>query len=268
MARLNYGKTSAPTSETPGDYDFKDIWNYLKWLRKGYDTAAGFTDLPSTRELASKGMDYLSGSGSGAGSGGVGGASAADMSAASAYDSAFSGGAASGAGEGAAGMSTAGYASLLAPLAATYMAYTKGSGRNEPLEKRMETQGAVPLLKNILEGQQVKSADLWSKYRQQPRYTQGEGGSASDVIDENYKPSVSELWNQMHYTGQGHKQNTGSSGFSDADIDANILKSGVDKDALLKALGLTELPDWTKQTYDSWFANNSKVNNNDIQSWL
>lgn len=266
MARLSYNKTSAPTSETPGDYDFKDIWNYLKWLRKGYDTAAGFTDLPTTRDLASRGMDYLSGGGSEAGS--VGGTSAADMSAASAYDSAFSGGAASGAGESAGSMGAGSYATLAAPLVMAYLKYQAGSGRNEPLEKRMETQGAVPLLKNILEGQQVNSADLWSKYRQQPRYTQGEGGSASDVIDEAYKPSVSELWNQMHYTGQGHKQNTGSSGYSDAEIDANILKTGVDKDALLKALGLTELPDWTKQTYDSWFANNYKVNNNDIQSWL
>jgi hypothetical protein len=153
-------------------------------------------------------------------------------------------------------MGVGAYASLAAPLVMAYLKYQAGSGRNEPMEKRMETQGAVPLLKNILEGQQVNNNDLWSQYRQQPRYLQTDG--ASDVLDTNYKPSVGELWNQMHHRGSGHAQQggTGSSGYSDADIDANILKTGVDKAALLKALGLDELPDWTKQTYDTWFANN------------
>ena len=188
-----YGKTSAPTTpSTPGDSDFQDIWNYLKWLRKGYDLTSNFTGLPNTRELASKGYDYLTNLGSDASA--EAGASASDMAAANAYDSAFSGASGATAGEGAAeGMGAGSWASVLAPLVATWSAYTRGSGRNEPLEKRQETQGAVPLLKNILEGQQVNANDLWSKYKQQPRYAPSADGGASDIIDTSYKPSVLSL---------------------------------------------------------------------------
>lgn len=58
-----------------------------------------------------------------------------------------------------------------------------------------------------------------------------------------------DLYNSMHNMGSGHYQEggTGNSGYSDAQIDEMF---GPDKDKLAKSLGVSALPDWSKQRYD------------------
>jgi hypothetical protein len=259
MPTIRYGKTSAPTTDTPGDTDFKDIWNYLKWLRKGYNTVASAADLPSTGELFNKGLDYLSG-----GSSATQAVTPALEGAAEAYPAAA--GAATEAGSQGLGSyvsQAAPYAGLAAPFIAAYLRHQAGSGRNEPVEKRMEATGAGNYLANLLKGgpQATSYNDLYGQYKLRPKsYTpdpHGDGGVSYEA-NPNDPYTVSDLWHMMHNRGAGHSQNTASSGMSDAAIDESLFKRGVNKDDLLKALGLSELPDWSKQSYDTWFPTANK----------
>lgn len=272
MARVT---TNRQQQAVANDTDFQDIWKYLKWLRRGYDVGASAADLPTTRELASRAMDYFSGGGTETGAGG----GAAVESAAPAWEGAIEaypagaeaglGGGGAVAAEGGAEMGLGGMASLAAPLVMAYLKYQAGSGRNDPLIKRTETQGAVPLLKNTLAGQPGDANDLWANYRLPNKWMPSQNGGPSETIDQT-PYSVSELYHMMHNRGKGHSQQggTGSSGYSDAEIDDMILGSGVSEKDLLAALKIDKLPDWNKYSYDTWFANTFRPEYGENKQWV
>ena len=147
----------------------------------------------------------------------------------------LSAGATEGASEGAAtSMGAGSWASVLAPLVATWSAYTRGSGRNDPVEKRNETSQLLDI------------------------FGGGEGNVQNYDNSGNIIPwTQPEIWNRMHSMGKGHGgQNTGDSGLSDSEIDNAIFAKGTKPEELAKILGLSEMPDWSNQSYDTWFAKN------------
>ena len=243
------------------DVDFQDIWKYLKWARKAYDLYAKASGNPTTGNYLNKawdyGKDWLSGGQEAAPMAAeAGGASASDMAAANAYDTAFSGQAAEAAGsgastglasEGVAGVGTTGWASLAAPLIMTYLAYTKGSGVNEPVRKQYETQGAGKALMDMLNGQQVTD---WSKYGLKDKPLQGYQDQFGEQMSDPRGYSPLDLWEGMHRYGTGHYQTggVGNSGLSDQQIDDMF---GDKKGDLAKLVGFENgLPDWTGKRWD------------------
>ena len=56
--------------------------------------------------------------------------------------------------------------------------------------------------------------------------------------------------------GRGHNLSTGDSGLSDQQIDDLIYSQGHKPEDLATMLGLDSMPDWSNQSYDTWFANN------------
>lgn len=194
----------------------------------------------------------------------TGAATAATTGAFSAGDvglAAGSTGAGAGASSGVGGVSAGGWASLAAPLIMSYMAYQAGSGMNEPLVKQMETKGSGKLIKDLLAGNKPDNTDYWSKYRLQPKYSRG-WDLGADVPG--WKPpetqdyGISELWHKMHSMGAGANQpgGKGSSGWSDAEIDAMLYGQGVNPDQLQKELGYSSMPTWENQNYGDFFIQN------------
>jgi len=161
------------------------------------------------------------------------------------------------------GMTTAGWASVAAPLLMAYMAYTAGSGQNTPLRLKGETMGSAKLIKDLLGGQKVDKNDYWSKYRLQPKYTKDWSIGADQPgwnppEAEDY--GIGELWHRMHYMGKGGNYDVNSS-LTDADIDSLFGELGVDSGQLAKSLGLDAMPDWNSQNYSDWFKNQDFTNN-------
>lgn len=160
------------------------------------------------------------------------------------------GGAATGATNAATGMTAGSWATLAAPLIMMYLKYQAGSGVNEPLLKRVQTQGAGRLISDLLAGKTQDPSNQYSNYNLPPNYAVGSepwnGPAKVNPYD------INTLWTMMHQKGAGAEQpgGTGSSGYTDEQIDTMF---GSDRNALAKALGMDSLPDWTKQTYGDWF---------------
>lgn len=194
-------------------------------------------------------------------SGGVA-ASPAASAALSASDVGLTAGAAgssAGAG-GAAGMpvGVAPWLSLAAPLIAGWQQYTKGSGRNEPMEKAREIAGAAKLLKDMMSGKAQGTGNVWAEYGISPlAWKQNPEGGPSYEADETQPWTPAALWNYMHSIGGGHKPGGGSPGaaYNDKDIDRGLANMGVDMTKLGQELGFGDnAPDWEKENYDQWFS--------------
>lgn len=167
--------------------------------------------------------------------------------------------------EGGLGLSNLGGASLsaLAPYlpvvgiaAQMYNAFTGGSHRNEPLEKRAETQNIGKLIADLLSGKQID----WTKAPAENLYggvgntylptsigggeNNGQGLISGGTIDPR-GPKIKDLYNRMIEMSSSmyQPQGLGNSGWSGSDIN-NLF--GPDADKLAKAMNLPALPDWSK----------------------
>ena len=152
------------------------------------------------------------------------------------------------------------YLSVIAPLLATYSAYTAGSGVNEPLRKQYETAGLGKLLIDLADGKKVDPKDTY-KYGIKPKlldptldptaYRDESGMPAHgfETVDpRGYDPA--ELYDAMHRYGSGHYQTggVGNSGLNDQQIDERF---GEDKGKVATLLGYSQgLPDWSGKRYD------------------
>jgi hypothetical protein len=149
---------------------------------------------------------------------------------------------------------------VIAPLLATYSAYTAGSGVNEPLRKQYETAGTGKLLIDLANGEKVDPNDTY-KYGLRPKtlptwmdpnadrngYIGVEPGNET-VDPRGYTPE--ELYAGMHQYGTGHYQTggVGNSGLSDQEMDERF---GADKDKVATLLGYSRgLPDWSGKRWD------------------
>jgi hypothetical protein len=154
-------------------------------------------------------------------------------------------------------MTTAGWASLAAPLIMGYLKYQGGSGVNEPLARRRQTVGAAKLFKDLIDGLNPSGVEAYNYGLQPKAWKPDIDGGVPTEVDENNKWGLSDLWHMMHRYGTGHAQQggVGNSAFSDTDIDRNLMGStGLDAQQLAEKLGLSALPDWGKQSYDTWNA--------------
>ena len=218
---------------------------------------------PAAAPTAAGGAGTIGASGTATGAGLAGGYGSAAAGAGTGVTMAEAGGAAAGGslgGMGAVGMTAGGAFSLVAPLIAGYMAYTAGSGVNEPVKRKYQTLGSGALIKDKLAGKDVDPSKVYEEYgldvKKLPDWMDPKG---SALAGESYTPgnetidprgySVSELYDKMHRMGRGHTQEdgTGSSGYSDEDIDTMF---GNDKGALAKGMGLERLPNWSGRRWD------------------
>ena len=164
-------------------------------------------------------------------------------------------------GENGVGMTAGGWASVAAPLVMAYLKYQAGSGVNEPLARRRETVGAAKMFKDLIDGLNPSATETYDYGLSPKAWKPSLDGGPSTEIDENNKWGLGDLWHLMHKYGSGHSQQggTGNSGYNDIDIDKNLMGStGLDARQLAEKLGLGEMPDWSKQTYDTWNASFNK----------
>ena len=190
------------------------------------------------------------------------------------YGSTAAGAGAAGAGAGSsaatsglAGMTAGSWASVAAPLIMAYLKYQAGSGRNDPKERRYQTQGANAMLSKILGGGEVDPNTTYQNYFMPTKKLPGwmDPNQKADVPTpgmETVDPrgySTTDLYDWMHSIGEGaySPTGTGQSGYSDQQIDDMIMKSsGLDKAGLSKALGY-EIPDWSTIKYKDWYNQNN-----------
>ena len=212
----------------------------------GLSTAAG-TALTAGELATAEGAMYGS-TAAGAGTAGAGAGSSAAAS-------------------GLAGMTAGSWAAVAAPLIMAYLKYQAGSGRNDPKERRYQTQGANAMLSKILGGGEVDPNTTYQNYFMPAKKLPG-------WMDPNQKTefatpgmetvdprgySTTDLYDWMHSIGEGaySPTGTGQSGYSDQQIDDMIMKSsGLDKAGLSKALGY-EIPDWSTIKYKDWYNQNN-----------
>lgn len=212
----------------------------------GLSTAAG-TALTAGELATAEGAMYGS-TAAGAGTAGAGAGSSAAAS-------------------GLAGMTAGSWAAVAAPLIMAYLKYQAGSGRNDPKERRYQTQGANAMLSKILGGGEVDPSTTYQNYFMPAKKLPGwmDPNQKADVPTpgmETVDPrgySTTDLYDWMHSIGEGaySPTGTGQSGYSDQQIDDMIMKSsGLDKAGLSKALGY-EIPDWSTIKYKDWYNQNN-----------
>lgn len=173
---------------------------------------------------------------------------------------------------------------VLAPLIGTWMAYSKGSGRNDPMIKRYRTLGAGKMMADLMDQQKNPSGNpddidslkgVYGKYFLPVKYKQGynpatgwDTGQPLQGIDEGYDKgySMQELYHMMHSMGRGgqgmgYGDYNANSGLTDEEIDNMFYKSGLSQSDLAKALGLQSMPDYSGgKTYSQNWADLNKNN--------
>jgi hypothetical protein len=151
------------------------------------------------------------------------------------------------------------------PIAGTafaiWNAIQKGSGRNEPVEKRMETSRIEKLASDMLSGNKIDWNDENATHRNYGemavpgRYLpEGVGGEGSQTVDPR-GPNMKDLYDRLIEMSSSRYQQggLGNSGFSGNDVNDFFKKKGLDKQ-LADALGYTQLPDWSQYDKGSGFA--------------
>lgn len=205
----------------------------------GAASGAGATVAGTGATVAGGGFGAAGGYGAAAGAGGYGTAAA-------------SSGAASLGAEGV-GMTLGGAFSVIAPIIMGYLKYQAGSGRNEPLEKRAETQGSGKLLSDLAAGKKIDPNSTLENYGLRTKMLPPwmTGGEETTVDPRGY--TAYDLYSRMHDIGTGRPQTggLGNSGYSDQQIDDMM---GPDKGKIATLLGLAGLPDWGKHDWNKGFA--------------
>lgn len=231
-----------------------------KWGYQAYNQPAA-AYAPAASPLAASGTGTIGASGVAEGAGLAGGYGTASMGAGTGVTAAEAGGAAAGGslgGMGAAGMTAGGAASLVAPFVMAWLYHQAGSGVNEPLRRRYETQGLGQIIKDKMAGEKTDPSAPYAYLgvkKLPPWMDPNSAGFAGDTYTpgtETVDPrgfSLAEMYDKMHRMGSGHYQTggTGNSGYSDRDIDSMF---GDDQGALAKGMGLDRLPSWDNRRWD------------------
>ena len=140
------------------------------------------------------------------------------------------------------------YLPIAGVAAQIYNAYTKGSGRNEPLEKLQRTKQVGKMLSDLLSGKSIDWADTENAYGLKPKYlSPAVSGVSTDNVNQMVDPrgwSPTELYNDMMDMSSERYQTggLGNSGYTGNQIQDLF---GSLKPELAKSLGLEQLPDWT-----------------------
>ncbi len=268
LSQLATNNQQASAAQT-GDTNFQDLWNYLKWARRGYDLYSKVSGSPTSGQYLNKGWDWLTNSGDTAtgaggealGEAGVSGAEASQELGSMGYEASpyYTGAATTAASEGSglAGLSAGGYAQVAAPLVMAYLKYQAGSGRNEPVEKTADTQKTARLLSDILKEKNIDWSNTENQYGLKPKYLSSEitgidqdnpnqmvdprGWTAKDLYDRMLEQST-----QYYQTG-----GVGSSLYNGNQINEMF---GDDQGKLAEAMGLPSLPDWSFHDKGSGFS--------------
>lgn len=273
MAAKNNGENTQTNQQVSGAASSGSklsdmLWKYgpkaVKWGYNAYNQPAA-AYAATAAPTAQAGTGTIGASGVAEGAGLAGGYGTASAGAGTGVTMAEAGGAAGGGslgGMGATGMTAGGAASLIAPFVMAYLAYQAGSGVNEPLRRKYQTQGTGRMLSEMLAGNKIDPANTPNFYvptKKLPSWmdpnSRGMAGDAWQPGMETIDPrgsSMAELYDSMHRMGSGRYQTggTGNSGYSDQDIDAMF---GDDKDKLAKGMGLERLPSWEGRRWDDGY---------------
>jgi hypothetical protein len=257
LSKLSINNQQAAADQS-GDTNFQDLWNYLKWARKAYDLYAKVSGNPTTGNYINQAWDYgkdlLSGTPeAGANVGAEAGSELGSMGyeASPYYTGTAAATADAGSELGSMAYEASPYytgATVATPLIMAYMKYQAGSGRNEPLEKTIDTRKTARLLTDILNEKNIDWNSAESQYGIKPKELSGEvsgvdpenpnqmldpgGWTAKDLYDRMLQES-----SQYYQTG-----GVGSSLYSGNQINEMF---GPDKQKLADAMGLPSLPDWS-----------------------
>jgi len=130
-----------------------------------------------------------------------------------------------------------------------YMKYSAGSGRNEPIEKMVDTKKTGRVLSDLINGDKIDWSNLESNYGIKPKELSSIiSGVPSDSPEQMADPrgwSARELYDRMLENSSQYYQTggVGNSGYSGNQINEMF---GPDQEKLAKAMGLPGLPDWSK----------------------
>jgi hypothetical protein len=162
-------------------------------------------------------------------------------------------------GSGLGGLSAGGYAQVAAPLVMAYLKYQAGSGRNEPVEKMIDTKKTGRLLADMINDKKIDWTDTENQYGIKPKELSRE---ISGVDPENYSQmvdprgwSAKDLYDRMLEESSQYYQTggVGNSGYSGNQINEMF---GPNQDKLAKAMGLPSLPNWNYHDKGSGFSQN------------
>ena len=150
--------------------------------------------------------------------------------------------------EGAASMGAGSWATLAAPLVMAYLKYQAGSGRNEPVEKTLDTKRTGRMLTDMLTGKNIDWADTENQYGIKPKELSKEiSGLDSENPNQMIDPrgwTAKDLYDRMLQQSSQYYQTggVGSSLYSGNQINDMF---GPLKGKLAQAMGLPSLPDWS-----------------------